>query len=323
MQNYIVVDLEWNQSSSGKAGSNEKLTFEIIEIGAVKLNENFEKIDSFRRFIKPQVYKTMSIQSYAVTHLSMKDIQKAGIPFKQAVKEFLTWCGDDFIFCTWGESDIWELRRNMEYHEVSYKFPVPLLYYDIQKLFSLLYAAGKEKYSLELAAEVLNLVLKDNFHQALADAEYTAEILRCLDFNEVKQYVSLDYYELPKNRDTIIKLVFDNYAKYVSSVFDSKEEAFSEKAVLETHCYKCGKKLRRKVRWFPFNTKVYYCLANCSEHGIIKGRMRIKKSPDDRIFVVKILKIVGEKEAEEIINKKALVIKKRKERRRLQKDKEK
>ena len=36
--NYIVFDLEWNQCPYGKGQENERIPFEIIEIGAVKLN---------------------------------------------------------------------------------------------------------------------------------------------------------------------------------------------------------------------------------------------------------------------------------------------
>lgn len=36
--NYIVFDLEWNQNPAGKKTRNDKLPFEIIEIGAVKVN---------------------------------------------------------------------------------------------------------------------------------------------------------------------------------------------------------------------------------------------------------------------------------------------
>ena len=43
--NYIVLDLEWNQSPGGKEKENPNLGFEIIEIGAVKLNSEFEQID--------------------------------------------------------------------------------------------------------------------------------------------------------------------------------------------------------------------------------------------------------------------------------------
>ena len=39
MGQFIVLDLEWNQSPAGKEGSMNRLPFEIIEIGAVKLNE--------------------------------------------------------------------------------------------------------------------------------------------------------------------------------------------------------------------------------------------------------------------------------------------
>ena len=35
--NYIVLDLEWNQGVSTKPVPGQPLTFEIIEIGAVKL----------------------------------------------------------------------------------------------------------------------------------------------------------------------------------------------------------------------------------------------------------------------------------------------
>ena len=38
--NYIVFDLEWNQCPYGKGKENKRLPFEIIEIGAVKLNED-------------------------------------------------------------------------------------------------------------------------------------------------------------------------------------------------------------------------------------------------------------------------------------------
>ena len=40
--NYIVFDLEWNQSAEGKECSVEHMPFEIIEIGAVKLNSSDE-----------------------------------------------------------------------------------------------------------------------------------------------------------------------------------------------------------------------------------------------------------------------------------------
>ena len=67
--NYIVFDLEWNQSPDGKKNRNEKLPFEIIEIGAVKVNSKKEITDSFHRLIRPQVYNRIHSSIHEVIHV--------------------------------------------------------------------------------------------------------------------------------------------------------------------------------------------------------------------------------------------------------------
>ena len=61
--NYIVFDLEWNQCPYGKEKENKKLPFEIIEIGAVKLDENRNVIDSFQEIVKPAVYHRLHFRT--------------------------------------------------------------------------------------------------------------------------------------------------------------------------------------------------------------------------------------------------------------------
>ena len=39
---YVVLDLEWNQASDSRDARNRLLTFEIIEIGAVKLTAGWK-----------------------------------------------------------------------------------------------------------------------------------------------------------------------------------------------------------------------------------------------------------------------------------------
>ena len=56
---YIVLDLEWNQCPDGKDKEDKRLPFEIIQIGAVKLNEQFEETDRFNEYIRPVLYKTL------------------------------------------------------------------------------------------------------------------------------------------------------------------------------------------------------------------------------------------------------------------------
>ena len=54
--NFIIFDLEWNNAYNYKLkrGMNE-----IIEIGAVKLDENLKVIDTFKQLIKPKLSKKL------------------------------------------------------------------------------------------------------------------------------------------------------------------------------------------------------------------------------------------------------------------------
>jgi len=83
MRHYIVLDLEWNQSTAGKEASVDHLPFEIFEIGAVKLNKKFEKVSEFHRLILPTVYKEMHYIISEVTHATMEELQAQGEPFRE------------------------------------------------------------------------------------------------------------------------------------------------------------------------------------------------------------------------------------------------
>ena len=52
--NSIVLDLEWNQAQT-RDREAPGLTFEVIEIGAVRLDENGNQTDSFSCLIRPCV----------------------------------------------------------------------------------------------------------------------------------------------------------------------------------------------------------------------------------------------------------------------------
>ena len=79
-------------------------------------------------------------------------------------------------------------------------------------------------------------------------------------------------------------------------------------------CYKCRRTLRKKIRWFSSNQKLYFCLGVCPEHGYLKGKIRMKKSEDGSFFAVKTTKLVDEEGAELVEKKKEEAKKKRAER---------
>ncbi|MBQ7535253.1 MAG: exonuclease domain-containing protein [Stomatobaculum sp.] len=318
---YIVFDLEWNQSAEGKQGEVQDLPFEILEIGAVKLNRDREPVGEFSRIIRPVVYTKLHYKVLEITHVGMDELKKRGVPFAEAVREFLSWCeapeeegqpGARPVFCTWGNMDLTELQRNMAFHGVKNPFPYPLLYYDIQKLYNLLYLDNsKNKLPLEKAVEELGLPPAEQFHRALDDARCTAAVLKKMDFRRVEEYLSLDYYRLPRDSGEEIYLVFPDYSKFVSRKFSSREDAIADKTVTDLLCYRCRRMLRKKIRWFTGNQRYYYAVGICPEHGYVKGKIRMKHTSDGMVYAVKTIKITDEAGAEMIRRKKEASVDKR------------
>lgn len=304
MSNFIIFDLEWNQSPAGKETSVEHLPFEIFEIGAVKLNENLEQVSGFHRLIKLSVYQEIHPIISGVTHISKEELEEKGESFSHVMREFLAWCGEGAVFGTWGSMDLTELQRNMAYHGMENPFPRPLLFYDIQKLYSIQFSDGKSRESLDHAANERGLSCEAPFHRAYDDAVYTGKLFSMLNFENVRKYVSVDYYRAPANKKEELTLEFPEYSKFVSRGFPSKEAAMADKRVTDVICYKCHRMLRKKIRWFSYGQRYYLCLAACPEHGPVKGKIRMKKAEDGSVFAVRTTKLVAAEGAELVVKKK-------------------
>ncbi|MDR2547773.1 MAG: exonuclease domain-containing protein [Lachnospiraceae bacterium] len=303
--NYIILDLEWNQGSGTGAGTTVKeLPFEVIDIGAIKLDQNRYIISEFNQLVKPSVYTRMHYMTGRIIHLQMRDLMK-GNPFLQVMTQFLEWCGDDYIFCTWGSTDLVELQRNMRYYFMSALSSGPLPYLDVQKLFSIAYEDRKSRRSLESAIDFLRLPKDIPFHRAFSDAYYTAKILSVLPEGVLGNH-SYDFFTLPAKREEEIHVRFENYHKYISAEFSNRQAAISDREVMSTRCYLCAEKrnLKRKIKWFSNNGKHFLCVSYCPVHGFMKSKLRLKKSENGGVFVVKTSKMIEEKNFLEIREKK-------------------
>ncbi len=314
--NYIVMDLEWNQSPLGKEFEIKNMPFEIIEIGAVKLDEQLNEIGRFHKLIKPKAYKDLHYKTKEIVHLTMEELNK-GEPFAKAIKAFLEWCGEEYIFCTWGTMDLMELQRNMKYFGMGEVYTTPIKFYDIQKFFSLLYEDGKQRRTLQYVVDYLHLGEEFPFHSALNDALYTAFVIQHIDFEHIRKNYSIDCYHIPANRKEEIHAVFDTYEKYISRGFETKEELMLDREVLALTCYACGKNCRKKIRWFSNNnSKTYHALGVCKEHGYLKGKIRLKQAENGLYYAIKTTKLVDEAGAEIVRQKQNFLREKRRERRR-------
>ena len=101
--NYIIMDLEWNNTYCKK---KKGFMNEIIEIGAVKLNSNLDVIDTFSVFIKAQLGKKLHARVRELTNITNDDIS-SGTPFSQTMALFRKWSsGNDTVILTWGDTSI-------------------------------------------------------------------------------------------------------------------------------------------------------------------------------------------------------------------------
>jgi len=313
--NYIILDLEWNQSPCGKGKINKDVPFEIVEIGAVKLNSDYRIVSEFSEIIAPSIYREMHFITKELIHLDMKDLSR-GKPFPEVYDRFVRWCGSDFMLCTWGMMDLTELQRNVKYYGKKFLVDFPVKYFDVQKMFSIAYEDRKTRRSLEFAIDYLEIEKEKEFHRARTDAFYTALVFQKLDKKVLANY-SIDYFRTPQSHKEEIYAVFDTYSKYVSREFKTREDALRDREVTSTRCYLCGLPARKKIRWFSANNKIYYCQAICPKHGNIKGKIRVKRAENGKLYVVKTLKLVTVEEAMKIKEKQEDLRAKRKARKKL------
>lgn len=187
---YIVLDLEFNQAFDFEKNKTINIIpscrFEIIQIGAVKLDKNFNIIDKLNLYIKPNLYKEIHPYVKKITGIT-KDFLEDKPSFIDIVPVFKNFIEneDDCIFCVWGSSDLRALYRNLAYYKVLTKDLI-LKYIDVQSIAtSYLNFSKGGAVGLKSAIEILELPIEEDFHNALNDAIYTAEILKIVKSNNL------------------------------------------------------------------------------------------------------------------------------------------
>lgn len=314
--NYIVFDLEWNQCPYGKDFENPRLPFEVIEIGAVKLNEKKEYLDTFHALIRPQVYRRLHYQTSRVIGLKQSDL-KAGIPFREAAKEFLEWCGDDYRFCTWGTLDVMEFQRNLAYYRMGGLLKGPLLYEDVQKLFAITYEERKIRRALSYAVEFLHLPEDGGFHLAREDAVYTARVFQTIPDEIIAAQYSIDCFQNPKSREEEILLRYPDYEKFISREFDTKEQLMQADDVSAVRCLICGRDVKREIRFFTDGSgRNHLAVGRCREHGYVKCKLRVREAQDGKYYAIRTTKLISEEEMLSIRKKEVFLRLKKQNRRR-------
>ena len=186
---YIVFDLEFNQGFDKKLNktvSNEKCPFEIVQIGAVKLNSNLEMIDTFNSFVKPNIYKEIHPFIKKMTNITNEDVKNAP-SFPEAFSMFKAFMNNNNnVLCVWGNGDLKELYRNIKYYNLSTE-NLSNTYINVQHHASIYFnnPTGRS-IGLQNAITLLELNQDKSYHNALNDAYYTSLVFKKIFNSEIK-----------------------------------------------------------------------------------------------------------------------------------------
>lgn len=198
--NYVIFDLEWNQPPTQEAMLLEPLCLpgEIIEIGAVKLNDSFQLIDQCKLYIRPQYYTKLHRKISSLTHITDRLLEQEGLAFPEAFARFSRWCGEDYAYMTWSLSDLPILLDNMLLHGLEVdRLPVC---YDLQRIFLREVLRSNRRLSLDHALEIMG-IRGEEAHDALHDAINTARLCRKLDLEDyLSEYAAGAYADTPWKR---------------------------------------------------------------------------------------------------------------------------
>ncbi len=239
---YIVFDLEFNQPFDFKTGTqtilNPDCPFEIIQIGAVKLDEQFHIEDSFNYLIKPKIYPRIHPYVEKITGITRAMLENCP-GFEEAYEAFEEFVGDEeSILCTWGKDDLKSLYRNILFYNLETKW-LPDRYINIQRYATeyLKYDAGKS-IGLKNAVELLHIEVEEAFHDALNDAVYTGKIFKVVKPENIvpELYTAKD---LLKKREPRMRLDTKSLMKHFSEML-GREISDDEAKVIKA-AYKLGR----------------------------------------------------------------------------------
>ncbi len=183
---YIVFDLEFNQDFSLPESRKVcRSCFEIIQIGAVRLDRDLKETGTFRRFVKPVIYPEINPFVTELTGITTKQLDSEET-FPEVFREFAGFAeGGESVFCIWGMADMKELFRNIEFHKLDPKL-LSKRYINLQPYAALHFKLSQKRLlKLKTTVELLDIPLVYGFHDALSDALYTAEIFRRINRDSI------------------------------------------------------------------------------------------------------------------------------------------
>lgn len=175
----IAIDLEFTPSQVRGAA----LKKEIIEIGAVRVPQEGEVLDTFQTLVKPEYSHDVSRAVHGLTGICAADLVRAP-GFADAISDLAEWVGTDNVrMVCWDKVDMRQVRNEASAKDV--ELPVCLRrWMDLQVVYPRAMhvgRGGRSKMALSVAAGWCGVDMDERqAHRALYDAHITGEILASL-----------------------------------------------------------------------------------------------------------------------------------------------
>ena len=268
---YVILDLEWDNVYFPPA---KRFVNQILQIGAVRLDSDFQLVDTFEATVRSAVSKKVSERFSKLTGITSEKML-SGIPLNEAVEGYNRFSEGAEVAMTWSNTDLYTIVDNQKTllkGKTEFAFTK---YLDLQKLvqgeMQLRGHDTKNQISLEGAAVLFGIdTLNFELHTALDDSLLCAELLRICYNKEHFDALLRD----TKAPDFYARLRFKAYP--ISDIRDKN----IDKESLIFSCPDCGGKAERLAKW-KYRNRWFSALFKCKECGFkFSGRVSFKKTFD-------------------------------------------
>ncbi len=167
---YIVLDLEATCWEGKKLHPNE-----IIEIGAVCIDEQGNTLSEFNAFVKPKLGTTLSEFCTQLTSITQNQVDNAE-HFPQVLANFQKWIAsfeDDCFLCSWGFYDKKQFEQDCRLHQLPSDWlknhiSIKHQYAEFNNL--------RKPVGMKYALKLENIPLEGTHHRGIDDAKNIAKI---------------------------------------------------------------------------------------------------------------------------------------------------
>lgn len=282
---YVVVDLEWNQAMRSDSHVFNRLPIhlrgEIIEIGAVRLNDDMTPGEEFTIDVRPVYFRQIHYKVQKLTGFDKERLSN-GCRFPEALKKFREFCGDDVTLLTWGADDQGILEQNIIIHDLDWDWIHEWI--NLQLIFNVQTGGDRNQKSLSSAMEYFSIEQTRVAHDALGDAYNTALVCSNLDMKEgfrtyydasrilaERSLMNMPSEAADSGHDSSDSLSHELFCGY-----STKADAFADSRVTSLLCPECEAPMQ-SVKWVNQGDGRYINLYSCKEHGKFLVRIKFKK----------------------------------------------